>query len=207
MDKKKILEFIHHSERLKDELRHNWTSKDRQESVAEHSWRLAILAILFNKRLERKIDMEKVLKMIAIHDFGEIAAGDVPAFDEKAKQEQVKIEKESMEKLNSSFNLEEVEEIVELWKDLENLESLEAKFVKALDKMEVRIQHNESKMRRWNDIEFLRSQYVADKWCEYDNFLKELNELIKKESKEKIKKESDKDIREIEKQAEEMKKG
>ncbi len=206
MDKKKILEFIHYSEKLKDELRHNWTSKDRQESVAEHSWRLAVLAILFNKRLEKKLDIEKVLKMITIHDFGEIVAGDVPAYDKKGKQEQEKIEKQSMKKLNSLFNLKEVEEIIELWNEFEKLETLEAKFVKALDKIEVRIQHNESKMTRWNDIEFPRRQYVADKWCEYDNFLKDFNELVKKESEEKIKSESDKNFEKIKKQAEELKK-
>ena len=199
MKPEKILEFIHYVEALKDELRHSWTSKDRHESVAEHCWRMSIMAITLAPKLEKKIDLGKVLEMVAIHDLGEIVAGDVPAFDEKGKQEQQKIEKESMQKLKSQFP-----EITKLWEEAEELKTLEAKFVKALDKLEVRIQHNESKINRWNDIELPRSQYVADEWCEYDKFLKEFNNLVKKESEQKIKEESDKDFGEVLKEAEEL---
>jgi putative hydrolase of HD superfamily len=83
---------------------------------------------------------------------------------------------------------------------------LEAKFVKALDKIEVRLQHNEAKIDTWSDIEYPRSMYVSDKYCDYDEFLKDFNGLIKEEAKNKIKKESDKNIDEILKQAEELKK-
>src|SRR3989344_1214168 len=206
MDEKKILEFIHYSEALKNELRHNWTSKDRQESVAEHSWRMSLMAMLMTDRLKENLDISKILKLIIIHDLGEIIAGDVPAYDKKAKEIQEKIEKESMEKLKEKFDLKEVEEIVRLWREFEKQESLEAKFVKALDKLEVRIQHNESNMERWNDIEYPRSQYVADKYCDYDEFLKEFNKLVKKESKNKIQKESNKDFEKILEEADTLRK-
>ena len=206
MDEKKILEFIHYSEALKNELRHNWTSKNRQESVAEHSWRMSLMAMLMTDRLKENLDISKILKLIIIHDLGEIIAGDVPAYDKKAKEIQEKIEKESMEKLKEKFDLKEVEEIVRLWREFEKQESLEAKFVKALDKLEVRIQHNESNMERWNDIEYPRSQYVADKYCDYDEFLKEFNKLVKKESKNKIQKESNKDFEKILEEADTLRK-
>jgi len=201
MKKEKILEFIHHVETLKNELRHSWTSKDKQESVAEHCWRMSIMALAIAPELDEKIDLCKVLKMAAIHDLGEIAAGDVPAFDTKGKEEQQKIEKESMNELGKDFP-----DILSLWQEAEECKTQEAKFVRALDKLEVRIQHNESKMGRWNDIEFPRSQYVPDKWCEYDRFLKEFNELVKKESEKKIKEESDRDFQEVLSEAEKLKK-
>lgn len=194
MESKKVLEFVHYVEGLKDELRHNWTSEDRHESVAEHSWRMAMMAIVFAPKLEKKLDMEKVLKMVVVHDLAEIEVGDIPSYMYKEKEEQEKLEVEAMGKLAERFDDDSVREIVDLWGEYMKLESLEAKFVKALDKIEVRVQHNESKMSRWNDVEYSRSQYVADKWCEYDNFLKEFNELVKEESKKKIVEESDKDF-------------
>jgi putative hydrolases of HD superfamily len=197
MEIKETLDLIHYVEKLKDELRHNWTSKDRQESVAEHCWRMSVMALLLLPKLDKKISSEKVMKMISIHDFGEIVAGDVPAQDSDAKKQQEIIEKDSMIKLKQVHNDPITDEIFSLWEEYEKRETLEAKFVKALDKLEVRIQHNESPIQRWSDIEFERSQYVADKFVEYDSFLKEFNKLVKKESAEKIKNESDKNFEEI----------
>ena len=189
MEKEEVIEFIHNIEKLKDELRHNWTSKDRKESVAEHSWRMSVMALLMEPKLKTKINLLKALKMISIHDLGEIEAGDVPAFMKKEKREQEKIEKESMGKLRKKYKDDVIDEIVALWEEYEERKTPESKFVKALDKLEVRIQHNESDIKRWNSIEFPRSQYVADKYCDYEPFLKEFNELVKKESKEKIRSE------------------
>ncbi len=71
-------------------------------------------------------------------------------------------------------------------------------------KRELRTQHNEADIGTWNEIEYPRSQYVADGFCGHDEFLRELNGLIKKESREKIFSESGKDIEEILKKADEL---
>ena len=204
MTVKKILEFIHFSEKLKDELRHNWTAKDRQESVAEHTWMMSIMAILLAEKLEANVDISKVMKMVAIHDIAELGAGDVPAFMEKEKVEQEKIEAQFMKNLKSKYP-ELADEIIALWNEYNKLKTNEAKFVKALDKLEVRLQHNSSKISRWNDIEYPRSQYVAEKYCNYEPVLKEFNELIKKESRNKILKESNKKLSKVLKDAKKLK--
>jgi len=64
-----ILKFIHQSEKLKNELRHSWTSSGRQESVAEHCWRTSLMIILLAPKLEESINLEKALKMAIFMTF------------------------------------------------------------------------------------------------------------------------------------------
>ena len=83
MEVHKLLETLHIAERLKDELRHCDTSKGRRESVAEHSWRIALMALFMQDEFP-ELDMDKVLRMCLIHDLGECFTGDIPAFDKTA---------------------------------------------------------------------------------------------------------------------------
>ena len=91
MDTGKLLETIHLAERLKDAMRHCYTSGGRRESVAEHSWRTALMAYLVSDEFP-EADMNKVIKMCLIHDLGEAFTGDIPVFlkteaDEKREEE------------------------------------------------------------------------------------------------------------------------
>lgn len=195
---KNILDFLHIAEKLKMELRHSWLSDGRQESAAEHSWRVSLMALLFSDKLENKIDLTKALKIAIVHDIAEAEAYDIPAFETGRKEEKEKIELLAMNKIKEILGGEIGEEIFSLWQEYEEQKTPEAKFIKALDKMEVRLQHNEADIKTWNEIEYPRSLYVADEYCEYDNFLKEFNELIKEDSVEKIEA-SGKDIEEVKK--------
>ncbi len=76
-----ILEVLKLAERLKFELRHSYTSDGRQESVAEHTWRMSLMALLLEPYLEQRVNTGKLLKMIVIHDLVEAEAGDVSALD------------------------------------------------------------------------------------------------------------------------------
>lgn len=78
---KKILKFLALSEKLKSELRHSWLSNGRRESVAEHSWQMAIMSMLIHPHLEKPVDLEKTLKMILVHDLVESITGDTPFFE------------------------------------------------------------------------------------------------------------------------------
>ena len=68
------------AEKLKCNTRHSWTSSNRQESVAEHSWRLCLLAYSLKNKFS-DFDMDKVLYMCLVHDLGEAITGDIPAFN------------------------------------------------------------------------------------------------------------------------------
>ena len=87
MEVRALLDVLHIAERLKDELRHCETSRGRRESVAEHSWRLALMAF-FMKDEFPALDMDKVIKMCLIHDLGECFTGDIPTFLKTAEDEQ-----------------------------------------------------------------------------------------------------------------------
>src|ERR1700745_4129344 len=76
-----ILNVLTLAERLKFELRHSYLSSGRQESVAEHTWRMSLMAVLIQPLLKTKVDTARMLKMIIIHDLVEAEAKDVSALD------------------------------------------------------------------------------------------------------------------------------
>ena len=79
MNSKEFLDILHVAERLKDTPRHCTTSKGRVESVAEHSWRISLMAFLLRDEFPQ-IDIDKVISMCIIHDLGECFTGDIPTF-------------------------------------------------------------------------------------------------------------------------------
>jgi len=79
MQPRQLIEFLSIIEKLKCNTRHSWTSTGRQESVADHSWRAAVMALLLADEFPG-VDINKVVKMCLIHDFGEAITGDIPSF-------------------------------------------------------------------------------------------------------------------------------
>lgn len=76
-----LLDFLALAEGLKRELRHSWLSDGRRESVAEHTWFVALVARLANGRLEQPVRLDRVPAMALVHDLAEAEAGDVPFFE------------------------------------------------------------------------------------------------------------------------------
>jgi putative hydrolase of HD superfamily len=98
-----ILKILEIAERLKFELRHSYTSSGRQESVAEHTWRMSLMAVLIEPLLTQEIDTARLLKMIILHDLVEAEASDVSALDvlrnPAIKLAKVEKEKQAIENL------------------------------------------------------------------------------------------------------------
>ena len=82
MDYRTLLEFMSVAEKLKCRTRHSWTSDGRQESVAEHTYRLLVFAWLVRDELP-ECNMEKIMKMCLFHDIGEAVTGDIPCFEKR----------------------------------------------------------------------------------------------------------------------------
>ncbi|MDD8017040.1 MAG: HD domain-containing protein [Bacteroidota bacterium] len=185
-----IYSFLHSAEKLKFELRHSYTSSGRQESVAEHTWRMTLMAILLQPKLDKRLNFEKLLKMIVIHDIVEIEAGDTPVprmvGNEVLKKLKQTKELKAIENIRTHFGNETGEEIFSLWNEFEARETYEAKVAFALDKLEVQIQHNEADIATWEPIEY---QLVHSRrpFVEFDSTLTTLCDLIEREAEEKMK--------------------
>lgn len=184
-----IYSFIHKAERLKNELRHSYTSSGRQESVAEHTWRMSLLAVMLSSKLDKRINFEKLMKMIVIHDIVEIDAGDTPV-PYMVGNAELKIQKEerelmAIENVRKHLGGEIGEEIHQLWYEFEAQETYEARVAYALDKLEVQIQHNEAAITTWIPVEY-DLIYSRRNYTTFDPLLDELRSMIEKESEKKL---------------------
>jgi putative hydrolase of HD superfamily len=145
-----ILDFLRGAEKLKSTLRTCYASTGRQESVAEHSWRLALLAMLLRHEFP-ELDDGKVLRMCLIHDLGEAIGGDIPAPEQARRREEDPSAGKAVQERRDLLTLLEPlppalqREITMLWDEYEAAASPEARLVKALDKLETILQHNQGK--------------------------------------------------------------
>ncbi|GAF18377.1 LOW QUALITY PROTEIN: hydrolase [Bacillus sp. JCM 19046] len=183
-----VLEIIKLAEKLKYELRHSWLSNGRQESVAEHTWRMSLMAVLIEPHLSQKVDTARLLKMIIIHDLVEADAGDIPAFDtmndEERKQQKLINEVKSIERIRSILGDELGEELYQLWFEFENKDTYEAKVANALISLRRRFSIMK-RTRTWIEIEYEMS-FLLDKHVDFDPTMKALKELIESEADSKL---------------------
>ena len=141
-----FLDIMHRAEMLKNNTRHSWTSQDRHESVAEHSWRLALTALFLRDEFPA-LDMDRVIRMCLIHDLGECFTGDIPSFLKSGGDEER--ERSALETWVASLPAPYSVELKTLYAEMDALETDEARLYKALDKLEAVIQHNESDIATW----------------------------------------------------------
>ncbi|MET0530025.1 MAG: HD domain-containing protein [Microvirga sp.] len=138
------LEFLREAERLKSTLRSGYTSEGRPESVAEHSWRLCLMALVFADEFEN-IDVLRLIKLCIVHDLGEALSGDIPAILQTGDMNKSAQERADLEVLTQALDPNKRAEIIELWEEYETAASPEAILAKGLDKLETILQHNQGK--------------------------------------------------------------
>ncbi len=139
-----VLEFLRAAEQLKTTYRSGWTSAGRTESVAEHTWRLCLMSMLFADSFP-DVDFAKLVKICVIHDLGEAIGGDIPAIHQVPGESKAAQEREDLLQLLRPLPERLRAEITALWDEYEAAASPEAKVAKALDKLETIMQHNQGK--------------------------------------------------------------
>jgi putative hydrolase of HD superfamily len=159
MDSKSLLSFLSVAEKLKCNLRHSWTSSKRQESVAEHSWRLCVFSWAVKKDFP-DYDMDKVLLMCLFHDIGEAVTGDIPAFLKTQQHEND--ETAAIGTILNMLDPSAQNELIELFTEMQEQKTNEARLFKALDKLEAVIQHNEAPLETWIPLEYELNLTYAD---------------------------------------------
>ena len=183
MEARKLIDILNLAERLKDTTRHCYTKNGRRESVAEHCWMATLMAFFLRDEFP-EADMDKVIKMIMIHDLGEAFTGDIPTFDKTEANE--KTEEELLYSWVRTLPASYAEEMLSLYEEMAERKTLEAKIYKAIDGMEAVIQHNISDISTWIPKEYeLNVNYANDKVA-FSDYLKELREEIRKDTLTKI---------------------
>ena len=139
-----LLTFLRSAEHLKTTHRSAWTSAGEPESVAQHTWRLCLMAMVFAPSYPG-IDFGRLIRMCIIHDLGEAIGGDVPAVEQVAGSPKAAQEREDLLTLLAPLPERLREEITGLWDEYEAAATPEARLAKALDKLETIMQHNQGR--------------------------------------------------------------
>ena len=185
MNPQELLEILKVSAHLKTNTRHCYTENNRKESVADHSYRLALMAMLLSKEEEfTSVDMDKVIRMCLIHDLGEAFTGDIPTFEKNQEHEET--EKNVLNQWVNGFPKEQREEWSALYEEMEQMQTVEARVYKALDKLEAVISHNESDISTWLPLEYDLQLTYGKEQVAFSPYLTELKAEIDRWTKKKI---------------------
>ena len=180
----KVIRFIKEIENLKSVTRTAWTKTGRRESTAEHSWRLAMLLMVLREDF-KDLDIDKAIKMSLVHDLGELYDGDISAKLQNDNDNKAEMEEKAMRRMLTILPENLAENIYDLWKEYNECSTKEAKLVKAMDKLETIVQHNQGDNPEDFDYEFnlqYGKQYFMD-----NEILEYMRYIIDEDTKESIK--------------------
>ena len=188
-DLDKTVDFIKEIEKLKSVTRFNRTLDGRFENSAEHSWQGAIAAIVFQDYYPEKLNMEKVISMLLIHDLGEIYAGDTWVFDDKKRVHSHDRELESIKKTMSILPEEKYLNMKKSWLKFEKGQSAEARYARVIDALVTLINHLEVSECNYNP-----DNISSDMVLEKKKFIKSESEELWKLTEELVKKSVEKGL-------------
>ena len=183
MKPEELLGFLQLAERLKSVPRHCYTAEGERESVAAHAWRVALLALLLEKE-QPDIDMRRVIELALVHDLGEAVTGDIPSFLKTDRDERV--ESGALSQIAALLPAPEGERLRALFREWEEGSTREARFCRALDKLEAVISHNESPLDTWLSLEYELNMTYANDNVAFSPYLTALREAVRKETEEKV---------------------
>ena len=155
----KKLQFLILIDKMKSVYRQTLLAdKSRRETDAEHSWHIAMMAMLFAEFAPEGVDKERVIKMCLVHDLVEIYAGDTFCYDEKAGEDKAQREMRAAQKLFSVLPAEDGEEIKGLWLEFEKQETPDAVFAASLDRFQPLINNFLTDGHTWRKGKVVRPQ-------------------------------------------------
>lgn len=181
------LSFCTELEKLKSVTRHNRTLDNRFENSAEHSWQIALVAMLLKEHFDAELNMERVLELLLIHDLGEIYAGDTWVFDDSKKNTSSQRELNSINKSLTPLPNNQKEHILHLWNEFEFGVSSEARYARVIDALVPLINHLEVSEENFNP-DHITAQMVLQKKEFIKNESDKLWELTKELIDESVEK-------------------
>lgn len=149
---KRQMEFILEADKLKKIGRQTYISDaSRKENDAEHSWHLALMAVLLSEYSNRDVDVLKVVTMVLIHDIVEIDAGDTYAYDTAGNSTKREREVAAADRIFNILPSEQAEYFRSLWEEFEEGETAEAQFALSLDKTQPVMLNDITGGRAWRE--------------------------------------------------------
>lgn len=134
---------------------------DRYENSAEHSWQIALLAMVLKRYADEEINVEKVVKMLLVHDIGEIDADDVFFFDDAGRSDAKEKESAAMKRIFGILPDETAKEFFELWNEFENGDTVEAKYARAIDRVMPVLQNLYNNRQSWTENNVTKEQILT----------------------------------------------
>jgi putative hydrolases of HD superfamily len=168
----KQIQFLLEIDKLKSILRRTYViHEDRSENTAEHSWHLAITAMILSEYANENIDVAHVIKMVLIHDIVEIDAGDTYLYDAAGALDKAERERVAADRLFGLLPADQGKEFRDLWDEFERRETIESRFAAALDRFIPQLHNYHTQGRSWKehgitaDRVLDRNSCIADGSC------------------------------------------
>jgi putative hydrolase of HD superfamily len=139
-----IIAFLRSAERLKGTFRSAWTSSGERESVAAHTWRLCLMALLLADHFP-EVDFARLIRILIVHDLGEALHGDIPATRQDPSTSKAEQERRDLLELLAPLPEKLRHDVTRLWDEYDDAATPEARLAKGLDKLETIMQHNEGR--------------------------------------------------------------
>lgn len=176
---KQQMDFLLEIDKVKNIFRMtSVTGNERRENDAEHSWHLGIMAFLLAEYVKEDVDINKVMKMVLIHDLVEIYAGDTFAFDEKANEDKYERERESAKKIFGMLPEDQGKEFNDLWEEFEACETIEAQYGAMLDRMQPLLQNYINQGGSWTEHNITVEQIYKRNEITLKKGPKELQDIV-----------------------------
>lgn len=156
---KRQMEFIIEADKVKNIFRQTYLADGkRKENDAEHSWHLALAAVLLKEHMEEEVDITKVMMMVLIHDLVEIDAGDTYAYDDEAAKSKREREEKAADRIFGILPEDQGQMFRNLWEEFEAYETPEAKFAHLLDNFQPLLLNDASDGKSWVEHGVHKSQ-------------------------------------------------
>lgn len=163
------LDFIKEIDKIKYiQRRTKLFGSDRNENDAEHSWHLAMMTIVLAEHSNEPIDVLKVIKMVLIHDVVEIDAGDTFIYDKNKDHSNTEKERAAANRIFGLLPKRQSEEMIAIWEEFEAGKTQEAKFARAMDRLEPLLQNASNNGGTWKEFDvgydkvYEKKQVIAD---------------------------------------------
>jgi len=172
MDNNKLnkqIDFILEMDKLKTIFRKSFIlDTDRRENDAEHSWHLAVMAMVLQEYSNRSIDVFHVIKMLLLHDVVEIDAGDTFLYDEKLAESKLERENDAADRIFALLPDAQCDVFKDLWLEFETGITTEAKFAKSLDRLMPLLHNYYSGGKTWIEFNVTKKQVLEKnkKFCD-----------------------------------------